>query len=77
MNALEAAQRIGTCFDDDGIPYAVRGALALGVWAVPRATKGVDISAFVIESDLPRVFDAPGDQRLAVLDDLQRRFLRS
>jgi hypothetical protein len=58
MNALEAAQRIGRCFDEDGIPYAVGGALALGVWAVPRATKDVDISAFVTDSDLPRVFDS-------------------
>ncbi len=58
MNALEAAQRIGACFDDDHIPYGVGGALALGVWAVPRATKDVDISAFVTDAELPRVLDS-------------------
>lgn len=58
MNALEAAQRIGACFDEDGIPYGVGGALALGVWAIPRATKDVDVTAFVTEADVPRVVDS-------------------
>jgi len=58
MNALEAAQRIGVCFDEDGIPYAVGGALALGVWAIPRATKDVHITAFVGEPELARVIDS-------------------
>ena len=58
MNALEAAQRIGACFDEDGIAYGVGGALALGVWAVPRATKDVDLTAFVDDADVPRVIDS-------------------
>lgn len=58
MNAFEAAQRIGECFDEDAIPYGIGGALALGVWGVPRATKDVDISAFVPRDELPRVLDS-------------------
>jgi hypothetical protein len=38
------------------IPYAVGGALALGVWAFPRATLDVDLNVFVPIEDLARVF---------------------
>lgn len=58
MNAIEAARRIGECFDEDGIPYAIGGALALGVWGVPRATKDVDVSVFVRRAELDRVIDS-------------------
>jgi len=58
MNAIEAARRIGQCLDEDGIPYAIGGALALGVWGVPRATKDVDLSVFVTRDELPRVLDS-------------------
>lgn len=58
MNAFEAARKIGTCFDEDHIPYAIGGAQALAVWGAPRATKDVDLSVFVPRSDLPRVLDS-------------------
>lgn len=58
MTAIEAARRIGVRFDDDGIPYAIGGALALGVWGAPRATKDVDISVFVPRDELGRVLDS-------------------
>jgi hypothetical protein len=58
MNAIEAAQRIGERLDEDSIPYAIGGALALGVWGVPRATKDVDLSVFVPRDQLPRVLDS-------------------
>lgn len=58
MNAIEAARRIGECLDEDGIPYGLGGALALGVWASPRATKDVDLSVFVTRSELVRVLDS-------------------
>jgi hypothetical protein len=57
MNAIEAARHIGRCFDEDAIPYAIGGALALGVWGVPRATIDVDVSAFVRRDELDRVLD--------------------
>lgn len=58
MNAAEAATRIGSCLDDDGIPYGVGGAIALGVWGAPRATKDVDLTVFVDETKLPSVLDS-------------------
>lgn len=67
MNAFEAAQRIGACFDEDRIPYGVGGALALGIWSAPRATKDVDITAFVSDAELPRVIDSL--ERAGVLVD--------
>ena len=58
MNAAESAMRIGSCLDEDGIPYGVGGALALGAWGAPRATKDVDLTVFVDERELPRVLDS-------------------
>lgn len=58
MNAYDAAVRIADCFEQDGVPYAVGGALALMAWGVPRPTKDVDISAFTKREELPRVVDS-------------------
>jgi len=58
MNAIDAARRIGECLDEEGIPYAIGGALALGVWGAPRATKDVDLSVFLPRAELDRVLDA-------------------
>lgn len=41
------ASKLAGALEAAGIPYAVGGALAYGVWAVPRATKDVDINIFV------------------------------
>ncbi len=45
MNAADAAHRIAASLDEAGISYAIGGALALGVWGAPRATKDVDMTA--------------------------------
>jgi len=58
MNAIEAARRLAARFDEDQLPYGIGGALALGVWGAPRATKDVDVSVFVSRIELPRVLDA-------------------
>lgn len=58
MSVNDVARRLGQCFDDDGIAYAIGGALALGVWGAPRQTQDVDVSVFVSPDELPRVFDA-------------------
>lgn len=58
MNAVSAARRIADCFDEDRIPYAIGGAIALGALGAPRATKDVDISAFVPFSDVARILDS-------------------
>jgi hypothetical protein len=58
LNALVVARRIADRLDEDQIAYGVGGALALGAWGAPRATKDVDITVFVSEDELPRCFDA-------------------
>ncbi len=58
MNALEAARRIGERLDEANIDYAIGGALALGVWGAPRATKDVDLSIFVDDRHLDGVIAA-------------------
>jgi hypothetical protein len=58
LNALATARRIAERLDEDGLPYGIGGALALGAWGAVRATKDVDITIFVREAELPRAFDA-------------------
>lgn len=52
------AAALGDRFDEAGLPYAFGGALALGVWSVPRATVDVDVSVFVPPERLDDVFHA-------------------
>jgi hypothetical protein len=58
MTPAQAARRIGETLDEDALPYAIGGALALGVWGAPRATNDVDLSVFVPRVELPRVLDS-------------------
>lgn len=67
MNAFDAARSIGERLDEDQLPYGIGGALALGVWGVPRATKDVDLSVFATASELSRVLDSL--ERAGVLVD--------
>ncbi len=55
-NPLAVADRLIERLDEDSLPYALGGALALGAWGVPRATSDVDIAVFVPLDDLPRLF---------------------
>lgn len=70
MNALEVARRLASCFDEDAIAYAIGGALALGAWGVPRATKDVDIAVFARAEELPHVLDSL--ERAGVMIDRER-----
>ncbi len=54
----EVAGRLADRLDEDDLPYAIGGALALGVWGVPRMTSDVDIAVFAGEGELDRVFEA-------------------
>ena len=57
-SAAEAAQRIGEKLESSGFPYAIGGALALGVAGVPRGTLDVDVNVFVDEARVPAVVQA-------------------
>ena len=50
--------RLADRFDEDGLAYALGGALALGAWGVPRTTLDVDVSVFVSEKELDRLLDS-------------------
>lgn len=67
LSALAVARRIAERLDEDALPYGIGGALALGAWGAPRATKDVDLTIFITERELPRAFDAL--ERAGVLID--------
>jgi hypothetical protein len=54
----DVVARLADRFDEDGLPYALGGALALGAWGVPRTTSDVDVSVFVSEKDLDGLLDS-------------------
>lgn len=58
MNAFELSAHIGACLEEDGLDYAIGGALALTAWAIPRDTKDVDLSVFAPAGELVRMFDS-------------------
>ena len=45
-------------FEEDGIVYAIGGALALGAHGIPRMTDDVDFSVFVPEDEIQHLFDS-------------------
>ena len=55
--APQLARRLADAFEAHDIPYAIGGALALGVWGFPRATNDVDIDIFVPAEELDPVFE--------------------
>ena len=55
--APELARRLADALETAGVPYAIGGALALGVWGFPRATNDVDLNVFVGPGDLKPVLE--------------------
>lgn len=56
--ASKVAAHLADRLDEAGIGYAIGGALALGVWGVPRTTVDVDLNVFVGDDELSRLFEA-------------------
>lgn len=56
-SAPELARRLADALETQAIPYAIGGALALGVWGFPRATQDVDLDVFVDAEALGPVFE--------------------
>lgn len=52
------AVRVVEALEDAGLPCAVGGALALGLWGVPRGTFDVDLDVFVTEEQYEATLDA-------------------
>ncbi|MBI3766934.1 MAG: hypothetical protein HY271_00395 [Deltaproteobacteria bacterium] len=58
-SAAEVARDLADALERAGIPYAIGGAIALGFYAVPRATVDVDINVFVSPTrEMRRALDA-------------------
>jgi hypothetical protein len=55
---LEAGLAIARALEERGIKYAIGGALAYGLWGVPRATIDVDLNVFTDDEGLRVVVDA-------------------
>jgi hypothetical protein len=57
-SAPEVARRLADALDQAGVPYAVGGAIAYGLYAPPRATNDVDLNIFVRADEIGRALDA-------------------
>lgn len=71
-NALVAGLEIAAALERRGVDYALGGALAYGIWAVPRGTVDVDLNVFAEPAHLTPVFAAFRDLGIAVDDDSMR-----
>lgn len=47
FNAADIGLKLALALEAEGIEYALGGALAYGVWALPRATRDVDLNIFL------------------------------
>lgn len=55
---LDAGLRLAAALAAHGVSYALGGALAYGLWGIPRATVDVDINVFVREESMDGLFAA-------------------
>jgi hypothetical protein len=65
-DALSLAVELGQVLDAASLPYAIGGALALGVHGVSRATQDVDINVFVEPERLDALFAVLKDSGVQV-----------
>ena len=57
LAAFDVASMLAAALDAAGVPYAIGGAIALGVWSDPRGTYDVDINLFVDHDGLDAALD--------------------
>lgn len=57
LDAFAAARVLARVLAENGIDYAIGGALALGVWSDPRGTLDVDINLFIEPQSAPMALD--------------------
>jgi hypothetical protein len=76
--AAEIARVLADTLDRCGVEYAIGGAIALGFYAVPRATVDVDINVFTVPPDeLPRALAALAEAGFAPDEDEERVRVRA
>lgn len=71
--APEVARSLADVLEREALPYAIGGALALGFYALPRATADVDINVFVPPAAIDRVFGVLRLGGVRVEDEAQAR----
>lgn len=49
---FEIAAHLAAALDAAGVPYAIGGAIAYGLWGDPRGTSDVDVNLFVDHAGL-------------------------
>ena len=69
FDAFTVAQRLGNALEAARVPYAIGGALALGVWSDPRGIYDVDINLRRWLVDMM----GEDDERASALDAMLRR----
>ncbi len=57
MTLLEAAAKVATFLQGEGIPYFIMGGMAVQQWGEPRMTHDVDVTVLVTQEELPRFVD--------------------
>lgn len=68
--AVDIARAVADALERHGLPYAIGGALALGFYAVPRATVDVDVNVFVPPcTELSHALTALADAGFIAHDD--------
>jgi hypothetical protein len=55
---VEVAAWLAARFEEDGLDYALGGAMALSAWSAPRQTLDVDVLVFVDDRSVARVIDS-------------------
>lgn len=58
LDAFTLAGRLAAALEAAGVPYAIGGAIAYGIWGDPRGTHDVDINLFVDHDGLDGALDA-------------------
>lgn len=72
FDPLDAGMLAASRLEAESIPCAIGGALALGIWGVPRATLDVDLNVFVEAHEVKRTVEILVDLGLDVDADAAR-----
>ena len=70
---LDLLTTIVDALEASGLPYALGGAIALGAWSEPRATKDIDLTVFLPSSRWDEAFDVLATCSLPINRDSMRR----
>jgi len=73
QDPIELGLALSAALEDRGVSHAIGGALAFGLWGIPRTTMDVVMNVFVGPTDLDPVFSALEALGVAFDEDSARR----